>query len=473
MGTYIVTATSDSDTNPNDLTLTQAIQDADAHPGSTITFAPDVTTYSLVGDLPDISANVTIEGNGVTLDAAGHRGLFVSSGSVAIDDLLIVNAEAQGARGQDSTYSTAGFGGGGGGGGGAGLGGGLFVGSGASVTLSDVTFQNDSATGGAGGNGSQQLANRAGSGGAGGAFRGNAGGASGDSKGKGAGGSAGFGAGGGGGGGSVFELADAPDQPPLFVGGGGNGGSSFLPVCIKAGALADNVPERDLWISPNHAMYLAGVLIEAKDLINGVSIVQEQAVDMLEYFHVELDSHDVIIAEGALSESFIDDDNRGMFHNAHEFETLYSQEQPAPASYCAPRLDEGYEVEEVRQRLALRTGLPRFADAPQLGALRGHIDRIRATSISGWAQNSDTPEAPVCLDIHADGKLIGRVLANSYRDDLKRAGLGSGRHAFTFTAPAGIALAAGTVEVRRSLDGAVLHSSASEQKSTTSRTDAA
>ena len=105
------------------------------------------------------------------------------------------------------------------------------------------------------------------------------------------------------------------------------GRKDILPICIKAGALDDNVPRRDLWISPHHAMYfkddLEGVLIEAKDLVNGVSIVQAERVDKVEYFHIELDTHDVIIAEGALSESFIDDDSRGMFHNAHEYRALY------------------------------------------------------------------------------------------------------------------------------------------------------
>src|SRR6202034_3293406 len=56
----------------------------------------------------------------------------------------------------------------------------------------------------------------------------------------------------------------------------------------------------DLWISPNHAMYFeetdaGGVLIEAKDLINGVSIVLAERVEQIEYFHVELETHDVII----------------------------------------------------------------------------------------------------------------------------------------------------------------------------------
>jgi hypothetical protein len=200
-------------------------------------------------------------------------------------------------------------------------------------------------------------------------------------------------------------------------------------------------------------MFLDGVLIEAKDLINDVSIVQVEQVDTLEYFHIELDSHDVIIAEGALSETFIDDDSRGMFHNARDYDTLYVDDRPAPAQYCAPRLNEGYAVEAVRRRLALRAGLLHAADA-LLGALRGYIDVVGESCVAGWAQNSDASEAPVCLDIFADGELIGQILASGYREDLARAGIGSGHHAFTFVPPPGIALPG--IEVARSLDGAAL-----------------
>ncbi len=115
----------------------------------------------------------------------------------------------------------------------------------------------------------------------------------------------------------------------------------------------------------NHAMYLDGVLIEAKDLVNGVSIVQAERVDKVEYFHIELETHDVIIAEGALSESFIDDDSRFMFHNAHEYRALYPEAATDVAQYCAPRLDDGYELEAIRQRhcAARRTGLDGRSDA--------------------------------------------------------------------------------------------------------------
>ena len=135
------------------------------------------------------------------------------------------------------------------------------------------------------------------------------------------------------------------------------GRNDILPVCIKAGALGDNLPKRDLWISPHHAMYFqddGGVLIEAKDLVNGVSIVQAERVEKVEYFHVELETHDVIVAAGAPSETYLNEDNRGMFHNASEYDLLYAGDARQFMSYCAPRLEDGYAVEAVRRRIAAR-----------------------------------------------------------------------------------------------------------------------
>jgi hypothetical protein len=234
------------------------------------------------------------------------------------------------------------------------------------------------------------------------------------------------------------------------------GRKDILPVCIKTGALADNVPKRNLWISPNHAMYLDGVLIEARDLINGASIVQPENAETVAYIHIELDSHDLIIAEGALSESFIDDNDRGLFHNAHDYRTMYPDAATRPAQYCARRLQDGYELEAVRQRIAMRSGLASGGEAMPVGNLRGYVDRITADCIAGWAQNPDHPEAPVCLDIYASGQLIGQVLANRYRDDLDRAGMGSGRHSFAFIPPVELFFDPASVEVRRSLDGVAL-----------------
>jgi probable HAF family extracellular repeat protein len=243
------------------------------------------------------------------------------------------------------------------------------------------------------------------------------------------------------------------------------GRTDILPICIKAGALNDNVPKRDLWISPHHAMYFRsehrdGMLIEAKDLINGVSIVQMRRVDKVEYFHIELETHDVIVAEGALSETFLDDDSRAMFHNAHEYAALHPDDTRQPACYCASRLEDGYEVEAARRRIATRAGLASDDQNANASSLRGYIDLVGVDSIEGWAQNIDHPDAPVCLDIFAGDQLIGRVLANVYRADLARAGVGSGRHSFAFSPPKDSDFDIDAVHVRRSLDGATLLRSA-------------
>jgi hypothetical protein len=150
---------------------------------------------------------------------------------------------------------------------------------------------------------------------------------------------------------------------------------------------------------------------------------------------------------------------------------LFPDAAAAAAQYCAPRLDHGYAVEEARRRIALRAHLLRAADAPRIGPLRGYVDAVNPRCIEGWAQNAENPEAPVCLDIYAGGRLIGQTLANEYREDLKRAGLGSGRHSFVFTPPAGLAFAANAVKVRRSLDGAALEFSAGARRTCLANTD--
>jgi Hint domain len=72
-----------------------------------------------------------------------------------------------------------------------------------------------------------------------------------------------------------------------------------LPVRISRSALAPDVPHTDLYVTAPHSLFLDGFLVPVGDLINGTSITRDECdCDELEFFHIKLESHDIIYAEG-------------------------------------------------------------------------------------------------------------------------------------------------------------------------------
>ena len=106
-----------------------------------------------------------------------------------------------------------------------------------------------------------------------------------------------------------------------------------LPVRIARSALAPNVPHADLYVTALHGVLIDGVLVPAEALINGATITRhEPEGDEMEFFHIKLESHDVIYAEGVPAETLLHVDKS--FVNFAEYLRQYGT--PADEARCAP-----------------------------------------------------------------------------------------------------------------------------------------
>jgi len=123
---------------------------------------------------------------------------------------------------------------------------------------------------------------------------------------------------------------------------------SLLPVRVSRFALDAHTPFKDLYVSPNHALFIDDVLIPAIYLVNGTSIVQAmpRGVEEIDYFHIELETHEVIFAEGAAAETLLVINDRetfadlthDKFDNFVEHERLYAAKGIPPMTPFAPRV---------------------------------------------------------------------------------------------------------------------------------------
>ena len=133
------------------------------------------------------------------------------------------------------------------------------------------------------------------------------------------------------------------------------------PVCVRAGAFGDGTPHRELWLSPDHAVFVDDVLIPIKRLINGTSI-EQVPMDQVTYYHVELEHHDVLLAEGMPAKSYLDTGDRFNFANGGGLIALHPEFSPRrpdtvlmwEALGCAPLIVTGDALETVRQRVNAR-----------------------------------------------------------------------------------------------------------------------
>ena len=191
--------------------------------------------------------------------------------------------------------------------------------------------------------------------------------------------------------------------------------NAATPVIVRKGALADNVPHHDLHVTKGHSLYLDDVLIPVEFLVNHRSILWDDRAQEVMVYHIELENHDVLLANGAPAESYRDDGNRWLFQNANP------EWDHAPQPHYAPVLTGGPVVDAVWKQLldraGPRPGLP-LTDDPDLHLLidgkrvdaatrKGDVYIFDVRDVTGDVRLISSAAVPQELGIARDPRCLG------------------------------------------------------------------
>ncbi len=151
----------------------------------------------------------------------------------------------------------------------------------------------------------------------------------------------------------------------------GKNAAGLRPVVVMANALAPGQPSRPVRLSPLHALFLDGVLVPVMHLVNGATIIREATMQAgrsaVTYYHIELDRHDIVMADGMAAESYLDTGNRGQLYRE-------AGKRGSATKACAPLITKGPLLAKIRRclhEIALTAGFTLVYDPGLRGLVNG------------------------------------------------------------------------------------------------------
>jgi autotransporter passenger strand-loop-strand repeat protein len=178
-----------------------------------------------------------------------------------------------------------------------------------------------------------------------------------------------------------------------------------MPIRVLRGAVAENVPHRDLLISPEHALYLDGVMVPVRHLVNGTTISHVTDLQSFQYFHIEMERHSVLFAEGVTTESWLDTGNRDAFENAEAVVVPHPAFATKAADHawandaCAELVTSGEKLVAIRRTLIDRAlAMGAMTNDPQVRVLADGAE-LAPVSCEDGRYVFEVPSAPTGLTI--------------------------------------------------------------------------
>ena len=190
-------------------------------------------------------------------------------------------------------------------------------------------------------------------------------------------------------------------RPVIWIGSrsvdiGNDAALAAYPVRVRAGAFADNIPHRDLLVTSEHCIHVDGRLVPVRMLVNGSSIFVDRSLTQFTYFHVELETHSILIADGLETESYLDTGNRANFANV-------------PVTAMMP----DFNIVETHQSWATHAAAPLAVDRdtiePIWNRLAGRAAALGLQPTANLVALTDQPDVRLLLD-------NGRALTTVWTD---------------------------------------------------------